>query len=133
MRAAIELVREAVRAGTVSSAHDVSDGGLGVRPGGVRASRAGWACASTSIGLVELRGASGEACLFGEGPGGFVVAGAAPPSCERWPPREVGAGVDVVAIGEAAGDRIEISAAEAEVSVELAAAERAWRSLRPGE
>jgi phosphoribosylformylglycinamidine synthase subunit PurL len=129
VRAAIELVRDAVRAGTVSCAHDVSDGGL--------------ACAlaesaiSGGVGvrvdldrLVELRGASGEACLFGEGPGGFAVGGAA---------AEIGAlaakggelGIDVLPIGEAGGDRIEISAAEAEVSLSLAAAEQAWRSLGP--
>ena len=129
VRAAIELVRDAVRAGTVTCAHDVSDGGLGC---------ALTECAiSGGVGvrvdldpLVELRGASGEACLFGEGPGGFAVAGAA---------AKVGAlaaegakrGIDVLAIGQAGGDRIEIAAAEAEVSLTLAAAERAWRSLRP--
>src|SRR5207244_271646 len=74
--------------------------------------------------LVGLRGAAGEACLFGEGPGGFAVAGAA---------AKVGAlaaggakrGIDVLAIGQAGGDRIEIAAAEAEVSLTLSAAERA--------
>ena len=40
-------------------------------------------------------------------------------------------GVDVLAIGEAGGERLEISAAEAEVSLPLADAERAWRSLGP--
>jgi hypothetical protein len=34
-------------------------------------------------------------------------------------------------IGRATGDRIAISAAEAEVSLPLEVAERAWRSLRP--
>jgi hypothetical protein len=41
-------------------------------------------------------------------------------------------GVEVLEIGEAGGERLEVSAAEAEVSVSLADAERAWRSLRPG-
>ena len=40
-------------------------------------------------------------------------------------------GVEVVPVGEASGDRIEISAAEADVSLPLAAAEQAWRSLGP--
>ena len=56
-----------------SAAHDVSDGGL--------------ACALAEMAiagrlgievdldpLVELRGGSGETCLFGEGPGGIVLA-----------------------------------------------------------
>jgi phosphoribosylformylglycinamidine (FGAM) synthase-like enzyme len=118
-----------VRAGTVSCAHDVSDGGL--------------ACAlaesaiSGGVGvrvdldrLVELRGASGEACLFGEGPGGFAVAGAAA-ELRAIAAKGVELGIDVLPIGEAGGDRIEISAAETEVSLSLAAAEQAWRSLGP--
>ncbi len=40
-------------------------------------------------------------------------------------------GVDVLPLGEAGGERLEISAAEAEVSLPLADAERAWRSLGP--
>ncbi len=73
-RAAIECVRDAVRAGVIGAAHDVSDGGL--------------ACAlaemaiAGGIGLevdldpmVEARGCSGETALFGEGPGGFAIAG----------------------------------------------------------
>jgi phosphoribosylformylglycinamidine synthase subunit PurL len=127
VRAAIELVRNAVRAGTVSGAHDVSDGGL--------------ACALAECAilggvgvrvdldrLVELRGASGEACMFGEGPGGFVVAGAAA-KLRALAAEGSELGVEVVPVGEASGDRIEISAAEADVSLPLAAAEHAWRSL----
>jgi phosphoribosylformylglycinamidine synthase len=129
--AAIELVRGAVRAGTVHCAHDVSDGGLACALAECAIS-GGVGIRVDLDGLVEARGAAGEACLFGEGPGGLVVAGAA---------ANLGAvaaegrrrGVDVLAIGEAGGDRVEISAAEAELSVELAAAERAWRSLTPGE
>ena len=48
------------------------------------------------------------------------------------PPQGAERGVDVLAIGEAGGERLEISAAEAEVSLSLADAERAWRSLGPG-
>jgi phosphoribosylformylglycinamidine synthase subunit PurL len=125
VRAAIELVREGVRAGRLTSAHDVSDGGL--------------ACALAECAIagrvgvradldptVELRGMSGESCLFGEGRGGFVVAG------ERAAIEDLAAAVGeagAVVIGEAGGDRIEVSAAEAEIAVDLADAERAWRSL----
>jgi phosphoribosylformylglycinamidine synthase subunit PurL len=125
VRAAIELVREGVRAGSLACAHDVSDGGL--------------ACALAEcaivgeVGLradldpmVELRGLSGESCLFGEGPGGFVVAG------ERAALEQLAASVGeagALVVGEAGGDRIEISAAEAELAIDLADAEEAWRSL----
>ena len=37
---------------------------------------------------------------------------------------------DVIVIGDACGDRIEISAAEASLSISVTDAERAWRSLR---
>jgi hypothetical protein len=76
--------------------------------------------------MVELRGMSGESCLFGEGRGGFVVAG------ERAAIEDLAAAIGeagAVVIGEAGGDRIEVSAAEAEIAVDLADAERAWRSL----
>ncbi len=125
VRAAIELVREGVRAGSLACAHDVSDGGL--------------ACAlaecaiAGEVGLradldpmVELRGLSGESCLFGEGPGGFVVAG------DRAALEQLAASVGeagALVVGEAGGERIEISAAEAELAIDLADAEEAWRSL----
>jgi phosphoribosylformylglycinamidine synthase subunit PurL len=129
VRAAIGLVREAVRAGGVRAAHDVSDGGLACAL--AETAIAGGVGARVDLDrLVELRGASGEACLFGEGPGGFVVGGT---------PSELAAlaraggeqGVDVIPIGKAGGEKITISAAEAEVSLSVESAERAWRSLAP--
>ena len=129
VRAAIELVRDAVRAGTVSCAHDVSDGGLACALAEC-AITGGVGLRADLDPLVELRGASGEACLFGEGSGGFVVAGAHPElNALAADGRE--RGVDVALIGEAGSDRVDISAAEAELSVSLHAAEQAWRSLSP--
>jgi phosphoribosylformylglycinamidine synthase subunit PurL len=124
VRAAIATVREAVRAGGASSAHDISDGGAAcalaesVIGGGV-------GCRVDLDPLVELRGCSGETALFGEGPGGFILSGegAALESLAE------GGAIDVLLIGEVGGDRIEIAAAEASLSVSLADAERAWRSL----
>jgi phosphoribosylformylglycinamidine synthase len=123
--AASALVRVAVRSGEIGCAHDVGDGGL--------------ACAITEVAiaagigvrvdldpLVELRSGSGETWLFGEGPGGFVIA-AAPDRLEALAAR-AGAGT-VVVVGEAGGDRIVISAAEAEVRLTLSAATNAWGSL----
>jgi phosphoribosylformylglycinamidine synthase subunit PurL len=121
-------VRNAVRQDLLTSAHDVSDGGL--------------ACALAECGiaagvgveadldpLVELRGGSGESSLFGEGPGGFVVAA---PDLASLVDDGRERGVDVLVIGRATGARITLSAAEAELSVPLADAERAWSSLHAG-
>jgi len=104
----------------VRAAHDVSDGGL--------------ACAVAEMAiagevgieldldrLVEERGCAGETALFGEGTGGFVLAGK----------RDAleALGTAAIIVGSASGERIAISAAEAEVDVALAEAQRAWRSL----
>jgi phosphoribosylformylglycinamidine synthase len=125
VRAAIELVREGVRAGRLTSAHDVSDGGLACAL--AECAIAGGVGVRADLDpMVELRGMSGESCLFGEGRGGFVVAG------ERAAIEDLAAAIGeagAVVIGEAGGDRIEVSAAEAEIAVDLADAERAWRSL----
>jgi phosphoribosylformylglycinamidine synthase subunit PurL len=79
-------------------------------------------------GLVELRGCSGETALFGEGPGGIVLAVAAE-GADALLAAAKDAGVDALALGTAGGQRLEISAAEREVSADLGDAERAWRSL----
>jgi phosphoribosylformylglycinamidine synthase len=125
VRAAIELVREGVRAGRLTCAHDVSDGGLACAL--AECAIAGGVGVRADLDpMVELRGLSGESCLFGEGPGGFVVAGA------RAAIEELAASVGeagALLVGEAGGARIELSAGEAELALELDAAERAWRSL----
>jgi len=68
VRAAQEAVREAVRAGALSSAHDVAEGGLAVA--------LAECCLAGGLGASVECGAGEEAELFGEGPGGFVVSGA---------------------------------------------------------
>jgi phosphoribosylformylglycinamidine synthase len=115
--AACAIVRDAVRAGVLASAHDVSDGGLAC------------ALAECSIGAglgceVELqplrdRGCSPEEALFGEGPGGFLVSG------ERAALEALGATV----LGEVGGAAIEVGAGDRSLTLALADAERAWRSL----
>ena len=108
-----------------AAAHDASDGGIACAL--AECAIAGGVGAVVDLdGLVELRGAAGEACLFGEGPGGFVVAGRRGSISALV---EESGGVDAIMIGQAGGDRIEISAAEAALSVPVADAERAWRSL----
>ena len=128
VRVAIEFVRQAARAGRITAAHDVSDGGIACALAEM-AITAGAGVRADLDPLVELRGSSGETALFGEGPGGFVVAG----------PEEVirdlgaqgeRAGVALQRIGDVGGDEIELVAAEAEARIRPADAEAAWRSLR---
>jgi phosphoribosylformylglycinamidine synthase len=98
IRAAHELVREAVRTGRVRSAHDVSEGGLAAALAecclagglGARVSVAGVSVAAAASGVVEL---------FGEAPGqAFIVSGA----------EEELAGIGVV-IGRVGGAHLEIA------------------------
>ena len=94
--AALEAVREAVRAGTLASAHDVSDGGLAVA--------LAECCIEGGVGArIELPVAD-EVALFGEGPGGVVVSG----------PRAVVETLPAArVIGEVGGDVLEIAGAAA--------------------
>ena len=125
--AAIRFVRDAVRSGRLTAAHDVSDGGVACAL--AECAIAGGVGASVSLdSLVELRGASGETCLFGEGPGGFLVAGAAD-QLGTLASEAASLEIELLPIGEAGGELLRISAAEAEISLPLADAERAWRSL----
>ncbi len=125
--AALKLVRDLVREGLASAAHDVSDGGLGCALAEV-AIAAGMGVDVDLDPLVELRGGSGETCLFGEGPGGIVLAANAS-DAKVLLERAAGAGVEAIEIGGVSGDRISIAAAERDLSVAVADAERAWRSL----
>jgi phosphoribosylformylglycinamidine synthase II len=114
---ACATVREAVRAGKVASAHDVSDGGLAC------------ALAESSIGggigcradLQDLRerGCTPDEALFGEGPGGFVLSG------DRAELEALGA----LIIGEVGGTTIELAAGDRSLVVGLTDATEAWRSL----
>jgi phosphoribosylformylglycinamidine (FGAM) synthase-like enzyme len=125
--AALRLVREMVREGLATAAHDVSDGGLACALAEM-AIAAGGGLEVDLDPLVELRGGSGESCLFGEGPGGIVLATEASRASQLIG-RSDEAGVSALELGIVTGDWISIAAAERDVSVTLADAERAWRSL----
>ena len=113
VNAAIAAVRQGVRDGAVSAAHDISDGGLACALAEM-AIAGGVGVEADLDELVERRGCSGETALFGEGSGGFLLAG------ER---EKLAAladdGVDVFVIGAASGGRISISAGETEIEVAL--------------
>ncbi len=111
--AAQAAIRAAVRAGAVSSAHDIAEGGLGVclaeccLAGGIGA----------TIGLGD-RGKSIRA-LFGEGPGGFVVSG---------PPDGL-ARLGATVIGQVGGDALRIDAGDAQIVLSLEQCRAAHASL----
>jgi phosphoribosylformylglycinamidine synthase subunit PurL len=115
--AACATVREAVRAGKVASAHDVSDGGLACALAECSIG-AGIGCRADLQHLRE-RGCTPEEALFGEGPGGFVLSG------ERAELEALGAMV----IGEVGGTTIELAAGDRSLIVGLVDATEAWRSL----
>jgi phosphoribosylformylglycinamidine synthase subunit PurL len=115
--AACVAVREAVRAGTVSSAHDVSDGGLACAL--VESAIGGGRGCRVDLQPLRDRGCAPENALFGEGSGGFLLSG------ERAPLESLGATL----IGEVGGEAIEIAAGDRSLSVALAEAEAAWHSL----
>ena len=125
--AALKLVRGVVREGLASAAHDISDGGLASALAEM-AIAAGTGMKVDLDPLVELRGGSGETCLFGEGPGGIVLA-ASRDQAQALLERAEAAGVEAVEIGGVTGERISISAAERDISVAVIDAERAWLSL----
>jgi phosphoribosylformylglycinamidine (FGAM) synthase-like enzyme len=74
VREAQRAVREAVRSGALSSAHDIAEGGLATAL--AECCLAGAIGAEIELRLEEPAAGSPEAALFGEGPGGFVVSGA---------------------------------------------------------
>ncbi|MFL5833170.1 MAG: phosphoribosylformylglycinamidine synthase subunit PurL [Solirubrobacterales bacterium] len=114
---ACEIVRDAIRAGKLSSAHDVSDGGLAVAL--AESAIAGGIGCEANVEHLRERGAQPEEALFGEGPGGFVVSG------DRAVLEQLGATL----LGKVGGTRIEIGAGDHSLGVSLAEAERAWHSL----
>jgi phosphoribosylformylglycinamidine synthase len=118
----LAFVRDAVRGGGIAAAHDVSDGGL--------------ACAlaecaiAGEVGIdVELgEAADAEAVLFGEGPGRFVLAGAAT-AIERVVEKARDRDIPAAIIGGAGGEAIRIVAGGTTVELALDRAARAWGSL----
>ncbi len=121
--AACATVRDAVRAGRLSSAHDVSDGGLACAVA-ESAIGAGLGCRIDLSPLLD-RGLSPDEALFGEGPGGFLLSGDRS-SLESLRSEE---GLEALVIGTVGGDSIELLAGQAVVRVSLGDAQAAWLSL----
>ncbi len=123
VREAIELIRGAVRSGAIRTAHDVSDGGIATAIAEL-ALGAGIGCNANLQPVIALHDCSGEDALFGEGPGGFIVAGD-----EARIEHLGGHGVQVEILGEVGGDLIEIHVPDQRVKVLLAEAKASFESL----
>jgi phosphoribosylformylglycinamidine synthase subunit PurL len=126
----LELVREAVRGGAVSSAHDISEGGL--------ACALAECCIAGGIGarvdiaplLARLgQDASPDAALFGEGPGGVLVSG----TLEAIEGLAAQAGADgLLRLGEVGGDAIELTTGVATLSLSVEEVQTAYERGLPG-
>jgi phosphoribosylformylglycinamidine synthase subunit PurL len=112
----LSLVREAARSGGLSSAHDVSDGGL--------ACALAECCVAGRIGarldlaplLARVGEARPEVALFGEGPGGVLVSG----SLEAIEGLAEQAGADgLLRLGEVGGEALELTAGIARLSLRV--------------
>jgi phosphoribosylformylglycinamidine synthase II len=102
---ALMRLRAVVREGRLTTVHDVSDGGL--------ACALAECCIAGGVGALIEPPATGEIDLFGEGPGGVVIAG----------PREAVETVEgAVVLGVVGGDELEIGRALRVPVAELTAA-----------
>jgi phosphoribosylformylglycinamidine synthase len=111
VRATHKLIRDAVRAGALRSAHDIAEGGLAV-------ALAECALAGGLGAEVELEEGS-EAALFGETVGCFIVSG----------PSAVLAGLDCRVIGTVGGSRLRIAAGTARIDLGLERLREAYTAL----
>jgi phosphoribosylformylglycinamidine synthase subunit PurL len=89
--AALETLRAAAASGTLPTVHDISDGGLAVA--------LAECCMAGGLGARITPPSHDEAALFGEGPGGAVIAG---------PAEAVGAVPGARVIGEVGGEVLDI-------------------------
>jgi phosphoribosylformylglycinamidine synthase len=115
--AACAIVRDAVRAGKLSSAHDISDGGLASALA-ESAIASGLGC-QVDLQPLRERGCSPEEALFGEGTGGFLLSGV----------REALDALGATLIGEVGGSTIEVAAGDRSFTVGVDTAETTWLSL----
>jgi phosphoribosylformylglycinamidine synthase subunit PurL len=115
--AACATVRDAVRDGKLSSAHDIGDGGLACAL--AESAIAGGLGCQVDLQPLRERGCSPEEALFGEGSGGFLLSG----------DREALNALGATLVGETGGSTIEVAAGDRSFTVGVGTAESAWLSL----
>jgi phosphoribosylformylglycinamidine synthase II len=124
---ALALVREAVRTGELSSAHDVSDGGLATCVA-ESALLGGVGVRLDLAPLIERDRLDPEAALFGEGPGGVVISG---PRATLMAISHRARGVGFLALGTVGGDAIQIASGTARIDLSVEEADRLFHSGLP--
>jgi phosphoribosylformylglycinamidine synthase len=124
--AAQAAVRDAVRAGTCTSAHDIAEGGIAVAL--AECCLAGGFGAEVALGEL-FAGADPHEALFGESPGGFILSG--PPDALRELAGTANqVGVAMAPIGTVSGDALQIELGEVSLSATLEELNDAHTSLR---
>jgi phosphoribosylformylglycinamidine synthase len=120
LRAAQEAIRDAVRAGELSSAHDVAEGGFLVAV--AESCLAGGLGATLDLGPADDL----ERILFGESPGaGFVVSGS------REALERLGEHVDLDVFGTVGGDALDVTSGDARITATLDELHAAHAALAP--
>jgi phosphoribosylformylglycinamidine synthase len=114
----LAFVREAVRAGAIRSAHDVSEGGLACCV--AECAVLGGVGARLDLDpLLRRERVDPETALFGEGPGGIVVSGPRVPLLEL---SFKAARVGFLALGQVGGGDVRIAAGAATIDLSVKAA-----------
>ncbi|HEV7883118.1 MAG TPA: AIR synthase-related protein, partial [Solirubrobacteraceae bacterium] len=123
LRAVQEAIRDAVRDGSLSSAHDVAEGGFLVAV--AESCLAGGLGAMLDLGPVQDGDDELERILFGESPGaGFVVSGP-PEALER-----LGERVALDIFGTVGGDALDVTSGDVRIVATLAELREAHGALR---
>jgi phosphoribosylformylglycinamidine synthase II len=115
VRSAVDLVREAVRAGVVASAHDVSEGGIACAIA-ESAIFGEVGCSLDLAPLIRRAEVDSETALFGEGPGGILVSGSREKLMQL---SKKTASVGFLALGSAGGERVGIAAGDARIDLSI--------------
>jgi phosphoribosylformylglycinamidine synthase subunit PurL len=124
---ALAIVREAVRAGVLSSAHDISDGGLATCV--AESALLGGVGARLDLDpLLHRERVDGKTALFGEGAGGIVVSG---PRAALMALSQKARKFGFLALGSVAGPAIEIAAGTARIDLSVEEAGRLFYSGLP--
>jgi phosphoribosylformylglycinamidine synthase len=122
LRAAQEAIRDAVRAGDLSSAHDVAEGGFLVAV--AESCLAGDIGATLDLGPVEDDDL--ERILFGESPGaGFVVSGSEDAL------KRLGERVDLDLFGTVGGEALDVTSGDTRITATLDELRNAHAALAP--
>jgi phosphoribosylformylglycinamidine synthase len=124
---AFAFVREAVRGGQLSSAHDVSGGGIATCV--AESALLGGVGAKLDLEpLIERGEVDAHTALFGEGAGGIVVSGPRP---ELMAISHRARGVGFLALGTVGGDVLDITSGTARIDLSVEEADRLFHSGLP--